>query len=153
MANKNKEEALVEVFAYSGKDVPKNYINVVRSRWTRSYKKDNDFMKLVHPPGYYFAYNNYVNLILNRKDTEVRLAVLEEDRDIVLGFSVIERNVLHYVHVPKAYRRQHIATMLVPDGIQWITHLTKIGMRIWSWKLPSARFNPFLVLLFSIFFR
>lgn len=144
MGHNQKEDALVEVYAYGGKDVPKEYLNMIRSRWARSYKTGNDYMKLVHPPGYYFAYSNYIALVLQRPSTEVRIAVLEEDKDVALGFSVVENSILHYVHVPKRYRRQHIATMLVPNRIEWITHLTKIGMRIWSWKLPNARFNPFI---------
>lgn len=146
MAHKKEKEddALVCAIAYAGKDVPLKYVNLVKSRWMRSYKKDNDYMKLVHPPGYYFAYGPYVDSILNRPNTTVRIAVLEEDNDVVLGFSVVEKNILHYVHVPRAYRRQRIATMLVPDGIEWFTHATKIGLRIWSWKLPNAKMNPFL---------
>lgn len=145
MGHEKKEDALVEIVSYRGKDVPAPYLNMVRSRWARSYKTGNDFMKLVHPPGYYFAYSNYIALILQRPDTEVRLALLEEDRDIALGFAVLQGTILHYVHVPKPYRRQHIATMLVPvEDIKWITHLTRVGMQIWSWKLHNALFNPFL---------
>lgn len=140
----DKDGVEIEIHSYQGKSVPKEYINLVRSRWIRSYKKDNGYMKLVHPPSYYFAYNNYINLVLERKDTIVLLAVLEEDNDVVLGFSVTERNILHYVHVPKAYRRQKIGTMLIPRGIEWTTHLTKIGMRIWSVKGANIRFSPFL---------
>jgi hypothetical protein len=142
--SKNKEDAAVDIYSYPGKEVPKQYVNLIRSRWIRTYKKDNAYMKLVHPPSYYFSYNNYIANVLLRPTVKVWLAVLQEDDDVVLGFSVIEGTILHYVHVPKPYRRQHIGTMLVPDGIQWFTHLTTIGMRIWSVKAPNARFNPFI---------
>ena len=145
MANK-KEEALdlAAIVAYAGRTLPKQYLNLVRSRWMRSYKTCNDYMKLVHSPGYYFAYSNYVSQVLNRDNTLVRLAVLDEDEDIVLGFSVCSGHILHYVHVPKLYRKQGIGTMLMPDEVEWTTHLTKIGMRIWASKYPNIRFNPFL---------
>lgn len=146
MAAREKEnpETLIGILAFPGRNLPTQYQNLVRSRWVRSYKRDNDYMKIVHPPGYYFAYNNYVALIMNREKTVIRIAALDEDDDVVLGFSIVEGNVLHYIHVPKSYRRQHIGTMLVPEGIEWFTHLTRIGMRIWSTKAPKARFNPFL---------
>lgn len=143
MGNKEKEDSAVEVYSYAGKDIPEHYRGLVRTRWVRSYKKDNLYMRLVYTPAYYFAYNNYVSLVLNRLHTTVQLAVLQEDDDVVLGFSVIENTCLHYVHVPKAYRRQGVGTMLVPQGIQWTTHLTKIGYEIWSTKGPNVRFNPF----------
>lgn len=133
-----------EIHAYAGKDTPKRFLNLIRSRWMRSYKHDNDFMRLVHPEAYYFAYSHYVDKVLSRPNTEVRFAVLADDNDVVLGFSVTEGTALHYVHVPKDYRRNGIAGALVPKKIEWITHLTKIGMRIWAEKLPDAKFNPFI---------
>lgn len=145
MEDKNKEEALVRVLVYSGATLPKSYINLIKTRWVRSYRKDNDYMRIIHPPSYYFAYNNYVTNILRRVNSVVMLAVLDDDEDVVLGFSVTEgKNILHYVHVPKSYRHQRIATMLVPETIDWITHITKIGLRLWSLKLPNAKLNPFI---------
>ena len=145
MGSKNKqEEDLVGVTAYPGREIPRRYLNLVRSRWVRSYKRGNGYMKIVHPPAYYFSYNPYVNSILNRPDTVVRIAALEEDDDVVLGFSVVERNILHYVHVPKDYRRQGIGAMLTPSGLDWFTHLTEVGMKLWSMKMPNLKFNCFL---------
>ena len=143
MANQ-EEIASYEIHLYAGKDVPKRYINLIRSRWMRSYKHDNDFMKLADPEGYYFSYSGYIESILNRPRTDVRFAVLSDDDDVVLGFSVTEANILHYVHVPKAYRKNGIAKMLLPDKIDWFSHLTKIGIKLWATKVPHAKFNPFV---------
>lgn len=146
MAAREKEntETLIGILAFPGKDLPTQYKNIVRSRWVYSYKKENDYMRVVHSASYQFAYSNYVALIMNREKVVIRIAALEEDDDVVLGFSVVEGNVLHYVHVPRAYRRRHIGTMLIPDGIEWFTHITKIGFQIWSTKGPNANFNPFI---------
>ncbi len=136
--------SLVQICAWQGKLLPKQYLNLVRSRWMRSYRHTNDYMKLVDSAAYYCAYSVYVELILNRPNTIVRLALLEEDDDVALGFSVVEGNCLHYVEVPRVNRRQGIGRALVPEKIEWFTHLTKIGMRIWSTKAPDAKLNPFM---------
>jgi len=141
MANSEKE-SVIKVLIHPGTKLPQNYINMVRSRWVRSYKRDNDFMKIIHPPAYYHHYNNYVKMVLARPTATVRLAALSDDNDVVLGFSVIEGPVLHYVHVPRAYRKQGIGRLLVPNEIKWFTHITKLGLSLWS-KLPGAKFDPF----------
>lgn len=140
----NKEDLdLCEVHVYAGKDVPNQYLNLIRSRWMRSYRHDNGFMKLTHAEAYYFAYSNYVDGVLRRPNSEVRFAVLSDDSDVVLGFSVTEGNILHYVHVPKSYRKHGIARILLPNTIDWFTHLTNLGMQLWAEKVPDAKFNPF----------
>ncbi len=137
--------AVFEIHCYGGKDLPSQYQNVVRSRWVRTYRNCNDMMKLVFPPAYYSAYSVYVKQILARPLVEVRLAVLQEDPDVVLGFSITEaENVLHYVEVKRDLRRNGIATALVPNEIKWFSHITKTGLKIWSRKYPEAHFSPFI---------
>lgn len=136
---------MYEIHCFEGKHVPVNYLDVVRSRWARTYRHCNDYMKLIYPPAYYFAYDVYIKRILERQKVEVRIAVLQDDHDVVLGFSVTEgTNILHYVEVKRVMRRNGIANALVPDRIDWFTHLTKTGLRIWSRKNPDAKFSPFL---------
>ncbi len=137
------KEAAIEIFAYPGTRLPKQYINLVKSRWIRNYRTQNDFMKMVHAPCYYSAYNVYISNILNRDSSIVRLAVLSEDNDVVLGFSIMAGSNLHYVHVPKGYRRQGIGRLLVPEYIESFSHITRIGIQIWHKKFPRAKFNPF----------
>lgn len=138
------EEGMVEIHLYEGRKLPEQYLNLVRSRWKRSYRHCNDFMKLVYAPAYYQAYSVYIENILNRPTCEVRLAVLADDNDVVLGFGVAERNVLHYVEVPTAYRKNGIGRNLIPEKVEWFTHLTKIGLKLWGRKFPDAKLNPFI---------
>lgn len=140
----NKKEAVVEIIAYPGISLPKQYQNLVRSRWMRNYKSDNDFMKMAYAPAYYAVYSKLVSAILNRPSTIVRLALLQDDSDVVLGFSIMESSVLHYIHVPKGYRRKGIGRLLVPEYIEYFSHLTKIGINLWHMKFPKAKFNPFI---------
>lgn len=133
----------LEIHAHEGKHLPRQYLNLVRSRWMRSYRHCNDYMKLVDADAYYNAYGVYVLHILNRPNTIVRVAVLGDDADVVLGFSVMENEVLHYVEVPKVYRKQGIGRNLVPGEVKWFSSLTKTGVRLWAEKAPHAKFNPF----------
>lgn len=143
MGNQEKDLATYKIMKYR-RGIPSRYQNLVFAKWMRSYRHGNDYVKLANPDCYFEAYNRYITNILYRPDTILRLAVLSDEDDVVLGFSVIERDVLHYVLVGKDFRKQGIAKQLVPTEINWITHLTKIGLRLWAKELPQAQFNPFL---------
>lgn len=132
-----------QVIAFPGRSLPQGYQNMVYSKWMRSLKYGNEYFKLAHSDSYFTAYRRYLESILNRADTVVRLAVLSDDRDVALGWSVIEGDTLHYVHVQHEQRNRGVGRSLVPKGINVITHLTKCGLRIWPKALPHAIFDPF----------
>lgn len=103
----------------------------------------NDMFRLIDHVEYYKTYHQFVERILDHPTTVVRIAVLSDDHDVALGFSVSRGNVLDYVHVHKDYRRIGIGRSLVPAGIEWITHVTKTGLTIWGSKAGHWKFNPF----------
>lgn len=144
MEDKKEAVGRIEIHVHKGRLLPRQYLNLVRARWMRSYRHNNDYMKLIDSDSYYQAYSKYIMSILGREETIVRLAVLEEDSDVTLGFGVSENTTLHYVEVPTAYRRQGIGGGLVPTDIKWFTHLTKTGIKLWAEKFPQAKFNPFI---------
>lgn len=132
------------ILAYFGNTLPEGYKNLVLSRWKRSFRRGNDYIKLAEPAHYHERYSLYLENILQRSMTIVRLAAITEEPDTILGFSISEDKVLHYVHVPRDYRGQGIGMALVPKTIDTISHLTRIGLSIWHSKLPHAKFKPFL---------
>lgn len=136
--------ASYRVILYSGKTLLPRYVNMIYSKWMRSLRYGNDYFKLVDSGCYYRAYQKYISHILSQLLTEVRLAVLTDDPDIALGFSVAQKNVLHYVYVHRDYRKFGIASNLVSKDIDTITHVTKIGLSIWGSKFPNWKFNPFI---------
>lgn len=144
--NKSKvtELGTVQTRAYKAKELPEQYVNFVRDRWLKTYKKCNKFMRLVDPASYYAAYPKYINSVLSRPNATVRLASLADDEDVLLGFSVSEGATLHYVNVPLDYRSQGIGRMLVPFVVERFSHLTETGMVLWTKKYPQAVFNPFM---------
>ena len=137
-------ESSYQVISYPGPTLPEQYQNLVFSKWLRSNRFGNDYMKLIDSNAYFNAYHNYIESILKRHECVVRLAVLADDKDVVLGFSVSEPSVLHYCHVHKDQRKQGIATSLLPKDIEIFTHLTKTAMSIWNSKYPNWILNPFI---------
>lgn len=141
-----KPQGLVSTYtimAYPGHELPQCYTGVLYSKWLRSLRNGNDYYKLCDPAGYYEAYTRHIGHLLSMPHTVVRVAVLTDDKDVVLGFSVSRGHILDYVYVHKDQRRHYIGTNLVPRDIQTITHLTRTGLAIWSSKYGHLKFNPF----------
>lgn len=146
------------VISYPGKDFPTAYQALVFSKWLRSLRFGNPLFAKVSGNDYYQNYHKYIQNLLNKPDTIVRFAVLNDNKDIVLGFSCSREDVLDYVHVHKDHRKQGLAKLLVPSNITTITHITKDALSILEtnphYKLiakpedhqegrRSFKFNPF----------
>lgn len=131
------------IYRYPGCTLPKNYLNFVISKWSRSYRYGNDYIKLADSNAYFATYSAYIIRLLDQLSTNVRIACLADDTDVALGFSVTRGQILDYVHVHKDCRRHGIGTLLVPEDVKTFTHLTRTGMKLWSTKLPDAIFDPF----------
>lgn len=132
-----------KVLAYRGADLPDEYRGILFAGWLRSFRHGNDYFRLVVPDKYYKTYHRYISTILENPETTVRLAVLSDDKDVVLGFSVSRGGILDYVYVNKDQRRQGIAKSLLPPEVDTITHLTKTALTIWGSKYGDWKFNPF----------
>lgn len=131
------------IISYPAKDLPEAYTALIFSRWLRSFRNGNPFIKKADPGGYYKHYHAYIENLLSKPDSVVRLAVLSDDHDVALGFSVVREDVLDYVHVQVNHRRQGIAKKLVPPGITTISHTTQLALGIWQEKYKEIKFNPF----------
>ena len=140
--SKETPQASYTVLKYQGSELPEQYKALVFSKWLRSLRYGNEYFKLIDQESYFLTYHAYVELVLRRKNTVVRLAVITDDQDTVLGFSVMEPKVLHYVHVHTNQRKQGIAKTLCKD-IEIITHITNDGLKVWG-KYPNIKFNPFI---------
>lgn len=132
-----------KIVAYSAFALPQAYVNLIYSRWMRSFRYGNDIIKLCDSNAYYFAYRSYISKVLMQRDAVVQMAVLTDAPDVVLGFSVSRGTILDYVHVHKDNRRVGIGQKLIPAGITVFTHLTKTGKTIWKNKYKDWKFNLF----------
>jgi GNAT superfamily N-acetyltransferase len=90
-------------------------------------------------------YHRVIDFLLAKDTTEVRIACLKEDPEVILGYSIVSpsSNLIHFVFVKKAWRGIGIASMLVPTTTTTATQLTKTGLAIIRKK--SIDFNPFLL--------
>lgn len=75
-------------------------------------------------------YRKIINHILSKSGVSVKLACLKEDPGVIVGYSVADRDILHWVYVKVAWRNIGIASDLVPDNVTYVTHLTKPGIAI-----------------------
>lgn len=134
------DNAAYQIIRFGGVELPLRYRNLVISKWARSFRYGNDYVKLIDADNYFQSYSRYIQAILMLLPTVVRLATLIDDADVVLGFSVTSGKTLHYIHVHKDARLQGIARALVSHNIESFTHLTKMALRLWPTKMPNAKF-------------
>lgn len=91
-------------------------------------------------------YHKVLTRLLDTPGVVISVACLKEDSEVILGYSVSRtvqnQKVLDYVFVKSAWRRIGIAKSLVPEQINAVTHLTKVGAAI---KPVNCDFNPFLL--------
>lgn len=125
------------------------YKALVLATWLNSMKHGNDFFGLADSKTYYEVYSKVILSLLKRSETRARLAVLSDDKDVVVGWTVFDGKVLHFIYVirggkeEEGGRHQGIATSIFPEGVEMFTHITKIGKAIWKKKYKELKFNPF----------
>lgn len=130
---------------YHAKDLPKQYIPFVFSKWLRSLRFGNRLFKQIDSDEYYKNYSIFIDRLLQKPSSIIRMAILTDDRDVILGFSVNREDILDYIFVQREFRGIGIATKLFPEEITTFTHLTLIAIDAWNTnpKLKHLKFNPF----------
>ncbi len=138
-------ESYYSVVSYPAKELPEQYTSMVYSKWLRSLRFGNPVFKAIETDAYYRQYHAYLEMLMKKPDSLIKLAVLSDDHDVVLGFSVSREDVIDYIHVHKDHRRQGIAKKLLPPGITTMSHTTLTALQIWreNPKYKHLKFNPF----------
>lgn len=132
-----------QIISYKGPELPAGYLNAVRAPFINQLRSGNELFKLIDHETYFKVYSPYVELLIKRPHAIVRLAELSDHT--VLGWALYEKNCLHFVWVKNEVRRQGIAKSLLPEGIEWFSHITNRGMSIWAKPgYEHLRFNPFV---------
>jgi hypothetical protein len=134
-----------KIRAYSGSDPAlEPYKHLIYSNFMRSLRDGNPWFRAIDSRAFNNVYRLVISLLLARADTVVRLAVLSDDEDVCMGFSIMENDVLHYVFVKPLFSRQGIGKSLVPRPFNTVTHLTEIGRDIRMKNYRKTKFNPFI---------
>jgi hypothetical protein len=91
-------------------------------------------------------YHFVLERLLESPNIKIKIACLKDDREVILGYSVLnkEETILHWVFTKSAWRNIGIAKSLLPKSILAVTHLSKSGLSILR-KHETVHFNPFLL--------
>lgn len=111
----------------------------IYSTWLRSLYWNHPYYGLIDKKTYFDHYKVVIERLV--ADSEVSVFCLKSSPDVILGYCVWQRNRLHWIYVKRAWRRFGIGKRLVPPGIDTVSHLSPLGLKL---KPPSWKFNPFL---------
>lgn len=112
---------------------------LIFATWLKGLRYANDWFEQIDQQIYYREYHKVIELILQRSRTLI--ACLKDDEDVILGYSVTEPKVLHWVFVKPAWRGIGLLHDLVASDVEFITHITKTGLKL---KPGHVKFNPFI---------
>jgi len=121
------------------RDIEESDINFILSTWLLGLYHGCEWFSRIEKKVFF---DNYKKIVTQRiMNGNVKVAVLAEDPDVILGYIVYRENVLDWIFVKKAFRKLGIAKILIPKSINTVTHLTKVGR---SLKPKDWSFNPFI---------
>lgn len=86
-----------------------------------------DYFSSINQDTFMEKYHDYLQQLFDRPGTEIKVACLVEEPDVILGFSVFCRGVLHFVFVKPDWRNIGIGRDLCPSDIQSVTGFTRVG--------------------------
>lgn len=135
MSSELKEVVIVRDFKAEDK-------NFILATFLRGLYYDNKFFNMIPKDEFM---NNYKHvgesLVTNGK---AQIACLKEDPEVIVGYILTSPNdqVLHWMYVKAAWRKQGIMRLLLPQSLTTFTHFTSLGL-ILKYKLPNIVFNPF----------
>ena len=115
----------------------------ILATWLRGLRFGNSWYKLIDSQVYFAVYHAVLESILSQEKTVIKIACLQDDPEVILGFSAYTGNRLHWVYVKQAWRNLGIARKLVPSTTDTVSHLTEVGRIILIRK--KLKFNPFML--------
>lgn len=114
-------------------------IAFIYSTWLKNLYFGNSWFRSIERKVYFDKYKLVLDRVLQR--STVLVCCLTDDPDVVLGYVVYEPGILHWIYVKKGFRRLGIGKLLLPQDVEWITHLTKTGRDL---RRPEWKFDPFV---------
>lgn len=99
-----------------------------------------DFFSSIDQDTFMREYHGFLEAMFARPGTDIKIACLVEDNDVILGFSICLGSTLNFVFVKPDWRRTGIATDLVPKEITSVSGFTRVGDIIRRRK--GWTFNP-----------
>lgn len=86
-----------------------------------------DFFSSIPQDLFMEAYHGHLSSLFARPGMCIDIACLRTDPDVILGFSVHQQSILHFVFVKPQWRKIGIANQLVPKDVTTVTGFTRVG--------------------------
>lgn len=99
-----------------------------------------DYLGSIDQDAFMKGYHSHIERMLGVSNVQV--ACLRDNPDVILGYSVFQPGVLHWVFVKPDWRRIGIAKDLVPEDITTVTGFSRVGEILR--KKKKLPFNPFI---------
>lgn len=99
-----------------------------------------DFFSSIDQDTFMKEYHGFLEGMFARPGTEIKIACLVEDPDVILGFSICHGSTINFVFVKPDWRRIGLATDLLPKEVTNVSGFTRVGDIIRRRKGWS--FNP-----------
>ena len=117
-------------------------INFVMRTWLMGNYYGNPFFRQMFPDTYYKNYGEFVKSILSSPETVINIACDKHNPSWIVGFIVINNNIIHWYFTKKDYRGKGILNLLLSNkDINTVTHTTNCGKAINEKK--GWVFNPY----------
>lgn len=116
-------------------------VNFVLSTMLKGLFYGSKFWGEVDQSAFFNNYEPFLKTLMMK--SSLRIACLEDDQDVILGWSMYSGPTLHFMFVKKSYRKLGLAKLLFPDTITSVSHITDSGNSIR--KKLNLTFNPFAV--------
>jgi hypothetical protein len=111
----------------------------IYATWLKGLRYGNATYKQIDKTVYYTKYQVVIKALLG--SSNVIVACLTSDPETIVGYSVSNGDTLHWVYVKESWRQLGVATLVVPNSVHKVSHLTDIGAKAMKKRYI---FDPFL---------
>lgn len=111
----------------------------IYASWIKGVFYSDGKHRRAHIADFYKYYHDIISKIIESPIAKITIACLQDDDDIILGYSVSEPQTLHWVYVKPAWRGIGLCQDLVPQDTATVTHMTYMGFKV---KPNHVEFKP-----------
>lgn len=102
----------------TGSDDIEQYEGFIISSFLRSLRDQSPWMQSIDQKQYFKTYGDIIKNTLDNSGGDVRIAVLADEPDTAVGWSLSFGKTLLYVYVKKYMRKNGIGSSLMPEELR-----------------------------------
>jgi hypothetical protein len=128
----------------------RNYIpefdkNFIFSTWKKSIYFGNKYLRDIPEDHFFEKFELLIKSILDKPEMTIKVACLKEDISVILGYSVYESELFHFIFIKLMWRGLGISKLLLPESIQAVTQMNHCGETLKQKHFPDASYAPFII--------